>query len=136
LSDRDLDKQKTAEARAAMKRGEIPPVLAKAPPELRNQVASEQRSLFTLNIIDTQDEDGDTVEILLDGISYGDVVLSHTGAALTIPLKPHSSARLGIVATRDGGGGGITFGAISSLGEVRTRVMSVGEKEEWVISWK
>ena len=38
-----------------------------------------------------------------------------------------------VSATADGGGG-VTVGFVSSLGEARTRVMQVGESEEWQVT--
>ncbi len=136
VSRNDLDTEATAKARSALQRNEVPPVLANAAPEIRQQVLSGERSLFTMRIVDSAIEDGDAVSLSLEGVPYGEVVLSHAGAQVTVALKVGSTVRLRITAVRDGGGGGVTFGATSSLGEVRTRVMSVGEYEEWTIAFK
>jgi len=135
VTDRDLDKAATENAKSALQRGEIPPSFAKDSDETRRQVQSGEQALFTLRIIDIFEEDGDAVSIFLDGVPYGEIQLSHSGATLTLALKRNAEAHLRIVATHDGGGG-VTFGAASSLGEVLTRVMAVGDSEEWTISCK
>ena len=83
----------------------------------------------------TKDEDGDTVKISLNDIPFGEIVLSNSGAKLTIPLKKGDATKITCLASADGGGG-VTFRAISSTGELRTRVMALGESESWTISFK
>lgn len=135
VSDKDLDKEATENARMALKRGEIPPSLAEAPEQTRKEVLAGESALFKLHIIDSVAEDGDAVTVYMNGAPYGEIILSHAGADLTVALKRDSTAQLRIVATHDGGGG-VTFGASSSLGEVRTRVMKIGDSEDWLISYK
>ena len=136
VSDRDLDMEATEKAKAALKQGRIPPSLANAPERTRQELLSGEQSLYSVRLLDFADEDGDAVKILLNDVPFGDLVLSNLGAKLTIPLKKGVTTKITCLATVDGGGGGVTFRAISSSGELRTRVMAVGESESWTISFK
>lgn len=136
VSDTDLDRDATVQAKAALNRGEIPPSLATVPEGTRQQIASGEASLYSVRLLDFQDEDGDAVKILLNDIPFGELVLSNSGAKLTIPLKKGATTKITCLASQDGGGGGVTFRAISSVGEMRTRVMAVGESESWTVSLK
>ncbi len=111
------------------------PDLAAAPSALRQAIADGSMSLFTFRFFDWADQDGDIVDLLVDGVPVGRVTISHAGAELTIPLKPGHTHRLEVVGIHDGGGG-ITFGAQSSVGEMRTRSMTPGETEVWTIGFK
>jgi hypothetical protein len=50
-------------------------------------------------------------------------------------LKKGATTKITCLASQDGGGG-VTFRAISSVGEMRTRVMAVGESETWTVAFK
>jgi hypothetical protein len=135
VSDRDLDVDATAKAKAALSRGEILPVLATTSEQVRREIASGEQSLYTVRILDFLDEDGDAVKIFVNDIPFGEVILSNSGAKLTIPLKKGATTKITCLASQDGGGG-VTFRAISSVGEMRTRVMAVGESETWTVAFK
>jgi hypothetical protein len=164
---RDIDRDATEAARAALATGRIPElgpsptdaerdqvrravetavpraapaarqraanVLAHATPAVRTALVERRQSIFRLRVLDTVAEDGDVVWLSLDGVPFGALELSNAGAELSIALPMGTTAHLLVVAERDGGGG-VTFGAISSLGEIRTRVMNVGEREEWTVA--
>ncbi len=132
LSSSDLDHDATEQAKSALARGEVPAVLRNAPLETRQQIASGEQQLYSVRLLDFADEDGDAVSIAINGVSLGELTLANAGARLTIPLKPGAPASISITAVRDGGGG-VTFRAISSRGELRTRVMAVGESETWAV---
>jgi hypothetical protein len=135
VSDRDLDVDATAKAKAALSRGEILPVLATTSEQVRREIASGEQSLYTVRILDFLDEDGDAVKIFVNDVPFGEVILSNSGAKLTIPLKKGATTKITCLASQDGGGG-VTFRAISSVGEMRTRVMAVGESETWTVAFK
>ena len=107
--------------------------LAQDSPELAQELQSGRRTLYRLHLVDFLTQDGDEVALFVDGISQGPVSLANAGTEILIPLTPGSSAQIRVVATRDGGGG-VTFGLVSSLGEARTRVMHVGESEQWQVT--
>lgn len=135
VSDRDLDSEATESAKAALKKGQIPPSLANVPEKTRQEILSGEQSLYSVRLLDFADEDGDAVKISLNDVPFGNIVLSKLGAKLTIPLKKGVTTKITCLATADGGGG-VTFRAVSSTGELRTRVMAIGESESWTISFK
>ncbi len=110
-------------------------LLSAAPQSARDGLVDGSVSLFTFRLIDFVAEDGDVVDIAVDGAVLARVTLSHSGAVLTLPLKPGQQHALTVTAVFDGGGG-VTFGAQSSAGEIRTRVMSVGESDTRTIGFK
>ncbi len=122
-----------------------------APPELVNPPASAPQSaltpqgqaavradgysMFQMQLIDDCAEDGDVVQISVDGVPVSFLSLSHAGATLEIPLKKGESHTITVTATRDGGGG-VTLGLRTSMGDVISRNMQVGESETWTIGFK
>jgi hypothetical protein len=135
LSAKDLDADETKKAQEAIRRGEIPELLSKAPEKIRQEVLSGVQALYAVNLLDYADEDGDTITVLVNGVSVGEVSLLNQGTKLSIPLRPGENAEITCIATRDGGGG-VTFRALSSMGEMRTRTMAVGESETWTVAFK
>lgn len=135
VSTGDLDRKATERARAMLSAGEIPPELASAGPEVRAAVGSGQMGLLTLRMLDFAAVDGDVIDVSVEGKVLGRIALDHTEASLTIPLKVGRDQSLKISAVHDGGGG-VTFAARSSVGEIRTRVMGVGESDVWTVSFR
>jgi hypothetical protein len=106
--------------------------LAKISPKMAADVQSGRRVLYRVYLLDFLAEDGDHVELFVDGASFGDTTLKGAGTSFLIPLAPGTPAFLKLLATADGGGG-VTVGFISSLGEARTRVMQVGDFDQWQV---
>lgn len=131
----DLDRAKTEAAVTALKAGKIPPELEKAPQSVRDAVRDGRMSLFTVLLMDFAAEDGDVVDVYVDGLPVGQVELSNAGNTLSIPLTSGKQHSFRVTAVQDGGGG-VTFGARSSAGEMTTRVMGVGESETWTITFR
>ena len=132
LTSQDLDLEATERAKITLAHGEIPPILRNTPVETQRQVASGERQLYSVRLMDFADEDGDAVSVTVNGISLGELILANAGARLTIPLKPGEGTSISITAVRDGTGG-VTFRALSSRGEMRTRTMALGESETWTV---
>lgn len=107
-------------------------LVEKAPEATRQDLASGRQVIYTLHVLDNLAEDADQVEVMVDGVSFGTVTLTNLGQDVLIPLKPGAQAQVRAVARFDGGGG-VTFGASSSLGEVRSRIMAVGESDDWTV---
>lgn len=135
VADADINQELTAQARAELQKGATPSVLLPFSEKLRQEILNGESALYMLRIYDSADDDGDEVDLFIDGAYFAHLVLSNAGNTLTIPLNKHQTTTVRIVASRDGQGG-VTMGAYSSLGETRTRVMSVGESEEWQISYR
>lgn len=91
LSSQDLDLEATEQAKSALARGEVPPVLRNAPLETRRQIASGEQQLYSVRLMDFADEDGDAVSIAVNGLPFGELALANAGARLTIPSSPASA---------------------------------------------
>ena len=122
----------SAAGQAAQAAGKVSDSL---PAPVKDALKEGRMGLFTLHILDWCMEDGDVVALSVDGMPIGQVMITHAGADITIPLKQGQSQTLTVTAVHDGGGG-VTFGASSSLGDMRTRSMAVGESETWIISFE
>jgi hypothetical protein len=99
-------------------------------PRLIEQIKSGDLKFFAVRLIDNVAEDGDIVEIALDGKKVGQIRLSHLGATIHIPLNQNAQHTLEILAILDGGGG-VTLGASTSTGSVYSKVLQVGESDIW-----
>jgi len=108
-------------------------VLAAAPAETRAALADGSQVIYSLHVLDDVVEDGDVVEIFVNGTSYGQVTLSSAGQDILIPLPAGTTAKVRAVAVQDGGGG-VTFGVTTSQGEIRSTVMAVGQSDDWSVS--
>ena len=108
-------------------------ILADAPAETRAAIASGHTVIYSLHILDDVVEDGDVVEIFVNGTSYGHVALSSGGQDVLIPLPVGTTAKVHALATQDGGGG-VTFGVTTSQGEIRSTVMAVGQSDDWSVT--
>ncbi|MBI2386088.1 MAG: hypothetical protein HYV14_08740 [Elusimicrobia bacterium] len=133
-----------AENRASSPLPVVPPELAapaaSAPQSVltaqgHEAVRSDGWSIFSMRLIDDVDQDGDVVQILVDGVPVSYLALTHGGATLEIPLKKGESHRVTVKAVRDGVGG-VTLGLQTSAGTVVSRRMLVGETDSWTIDYK
>jgi hypothetical protein len=109
--------------------------LSQDAPKMSQELQSGRRVLYRVHLLDYLAQDGDVVEVFVDGISLGAVSLANAGTEVLIPLTSGASAQMKVVAIADGGGG-VTFGMVSSLNEAKTRVMQVGEFEQWTVAVK
>ncbi|MEM7315502.1 MAG: hypothetical protein AAF497_20355, partial [Planctomycetota bacterium] len=95
-------------------------------PELVTALKNGRQEFFEVYVFDCCDEDGDVVEILLNGKLFATVPITHDGTSVTLPLEKGSNdvAMRGI---RDGGGG-VTVSLRSSRGDYYCRSMRVGQE--------
>lgn len=100
------------------------PATSAALPEKLN---AQQSRLFRIKLRDCAAEDGDVVDIMLNGATYATVPLTNAGAALTIPLENATPNNLVLRGMRDGGGG-ITIEFITSQGSYFCGAMTEGEE--------
>jgi hypothetical protein len=107
--------------------------LAKTSPKAAEDVKSGRSVLYRVYLLDFLAEDGDRVELSVDGASYGDLYLKNAGQEVLIPLTRGVPSEMNLLATADGGGG-VTVGFVSSLGEARTRTLQVGQSEQWQVT--
>ena len=102
---------------------------------MKKDLESGKRVLYRVHLLDFLQQDNDEVALFVDNVCLGPVALSNRGTEMLIPLASEKTSRMRVVATRDGGGG-VTFGLVSSIGEAKTRVMQTGEVEEWWVRFK
>lgn len=86
----------------------------------------EGGELYRIQLFDACAEDGDVVEVLVNGALFATVPITHEGSVLSIPLARgnNSVAIRGVV----DGGGGVTVAFRTSRGEYFARPMGVGEE--------
>lgn len=104
-------------------------------PEAAKAVTGDGFTMFQMQLIDDCAEDGDVVQVFVDGVPMGFLSLSHSGASLNIPLKKGETHKITITAVRDGGGG-VTLGLRTSIGDVVSRNLMVGQSDTWDIGFK
>ncbi len=81
---------------------------------------------FRLRLFDCCDEDGDVVDLSVDGCSYGAVPLTHEGTVISLPLTPGTTL-ITLRGVRDGGGS-ITVSFQTSQGDYFSQPLEVGEE--------
>jgi hypothetical protein len=91
---------------------------------LAPKIANDQLKFYTIQVWDTCAEDGDVVDIIVDGVVFASVALKHAPTSVSIPCGEGSS--IGIGATHDGGGG-VTLGVSTSAGQFFTPILRPGE---------
>ncbi len=122
-----------APAPAAETEQAVRQMLAQAPEETRAGIADGRQVVYSLHVLDDIAEDGDIVEIFVNGTSYGRVLLSNAGQDVLIPLPAGTNAQVHVLAVQDGGGG-VTFGVTTSQGEIRSTVMPEGGSDDWSVT--
>jgi hypothetical protein len=85
-----------------------------------------RQEFFKLQISDCCDEDGDVVEILINGSSFATIPLTNAGMTLSVPLL-RGKNMLTLRGIKDGSGG-ITVSFQSSQGNYYSRSMKVGQE--------
>lgn len=100
-----------------------------AQPAIPGSMLAEKRTLRFVHIrlYDSCDEDGDVVDVLVDGQRFATVPLTHRGALLSVPVHSAGPTSLAIRGAVDGSGG-ITVGCQTSEGQGFTRVLRFGEE--------
>jgi len=91
-------------------------------------LAADQSDLYQLYMYDNCAEDGDVVDVYIDGARFATVPITHQGATLTVPIARGSQSVVSLMGVHDGGGG-ITVAFRSSEGDYFTRPMQTGEQQ-------
>ena len=148
LSRSDLKRSATRKVRVALGRGDVITATAELqsaqslpsaaqnpdarPPEiaadsvLAKSLKEGEQELFEIELFDCCDEDGDIVEVKVNGTSFATVPIVHGGTKLSIPLKQGNNT-VSIRGVRDGGGG-VTLSFRTSRGDYYARPMRVGQE--------
>ena len=93
---------------------------------LRNEIATGDTKFFHIHLRDSCRNDGDVVEILINGQPTFLVPITNAGATLSVPLTRGNATVISVRGVYDGGGG-ITVACRSSRGEGFVRVMANGD---------
>ena len=102
-----------------------PPILT-ADSELATALKDGRKELYQIELFDCCHEDGDIVEVLVNGSSFATVPIMHGGTMLSIPLDRGNNT-VTVRGVKDGGGG-VTLSFRTSRGDYFARYMDVGEE--------
>lgn len=94
--------------------------------EMATAIKEGRKELYQIELFDCCHEDGDIVEVLVNGKSFAAVPIMHQGTMVSIPLDRGSNV-ITVRGVKDGGGG-VTVSFRTSRGEYFARYMSVGEE--------
>ena len=89
-------------------------------------ITEGRQELYQIELFDCCDEDGDIIEVLVNGQSFATVPIMHQGTMVAIPLERGNNT-ITVRGVKDGGGG-VTVSFRTSRGEYFARYMSVGEE--------
>ena len=148
VSATDLDRNATQQVRTALRRSDVMTATAALqsaqglptasqnpdvqPPQivadsaLATALQNGRSELYNIELFDCCDEDGDIVEVIVNGASFATVPITHGGTMLSIPLERGSNT-VTIRGVKDGGGG-VTVSFRTSRGDYFARYMDVGEE--------
>ena len=94
---------------------------------MQQKILSGDTKFFHIYLYDCCDEDGDVVEVILNGEVFAVVPITHAGATLSVPVGG-SGTSVSLRGVRDGGGG-ITVACRTSQGDFFTKSMTPGETQ-------
>ncbi len=130
LGVQDEDLATTKAVKESLLKGEVPKILEQAAPEIKTKILSGEMSFYKFKVFDSVHEDGDIVEIFINGMPFGYIDMNNDGTTISLPLAAGQLQNVAVKGVRDGGGG-ITFGAQTSSGEIHLRVLDVGETDSF-----
>lgn len=96
-------------------------------PEMQEQIRRGETEFYRLTLWDCCDEDGDIIDVIVNGKIFARVPLTRAGATVSIPVTRGQSTVIRVRAQYDGGGG-VTVGCRSSRGDGFLRAMRIGEE--------
>jgi len=97
-------------------------------PGMSAAVLSGDAQFVHVFLYDCCAEDGDIADVIVDGVPYCTVPLTHAGVTVAIPIT-QTAGTISIRGAFDGDGGGVTVGARTSQGDFFMRALNVGETE-------
>ena len=104
----------------------LPTVTTKLSEGLKQELLQGDASFYHVYLYDSCDEDGDIVELIVDGVPFAVVPITHRGSTLSVPVSSTRSTAIQIRGIRDGTGG-ITVACRTSTGEYFMQVLREGE---------
>lgn len=97
-------------------------------PEMELQLRRGELNFFRIFLCDSCAEDGDVVDVIVNGHRYATVPITNQGAYLSLPLPASGAGQVVIRGVVDGGGG-ITVGCETSLGQAFLGVLEPGQEQ-------
>lgn len=94
---------------------------------MQQQILSGDTKFFHIYLYDCCDEDGDVVDVVIDGEVFARVPITHAGATLSVPVGGQGTT-ISLRGVRDGMGG-ITVACRTSQGDFFTKSMLVNETQ-------
>ena len=94
-------------------------------PDLASALEQGRKELFQIELFDCCQEDGDVVEVFVNGSPFATVPIINAGTLLSMPLSPGENT-ITIQGTQDGRGG-VTLSFRTSRGDFFARRMRVGQ---------
>ena len=128
ISGSDYDRLTTTRIRRSLDSGVIPQLLEKSSASLVEKIKQGEMKFYSFKILDSIDDEGDEVEISIDGQIFSTFILSQAEVRLSIPIEFGKSKLLAIKAVRDAGDG-ITFGARVMNAEFLLDNIRLGESD-------
>lgn len=128
ISGADYDKQTTSRIKSSLESGVVPQMLEKSSSKLVEKIKNGEMKFYSFKVLDSIDDDGDIVEIFIDGESFSTFVLSKSESKLSVPIEFGKSKLITVKAVRDAGDG-ITFGAKLINAEFMLDNLLVGESD-------
>lgn len=110
ISNGDFDKSTTVGARKDLENGITPAFMEKSSAVILQKVKNGEMKFYSFTVLESIDDNGDEVQIFIDGLAYTPVVLSRTETKISVPIEFGKSKLITIKAVRDAGDG-ISFGA-------------------------
>ena len=104
-----------------------PPELV-AGASLSNDLKNGKAELYQIELFDCCYEDGDVIEVIVNGNSFATVPITNGGTMVSVPLARGNNT-IGIRAVTDGGGG-VTVSFRTSRGDYFAQSMSVGTEHQ------
>ena len=104
----------------------LSPALPQLSANMKSQLVSGNAEFYTVYLRDCCDEDGDIVEVCVDGVPLSVVPLTHQEVRVSIPVSSAGTSRISLRGVLDGGGG-ITVAWRTSQGTFFHRSIREGE---------
>ena len=104
---------------------DVQPPQMVAASEMATALEQGRRELYEIELFDCCEEDGDSVEVIVNGALFATIPITQAGSLLSVPLQQGPNV-LTIRGVEDGGGG-ITLSFRTSRGDYFARAMQVGE---------
>lgn len=121
-----MDAQKNLIDSASFDGLPVTPVRPSLSDGMRDEIVRGDTRFFHIFLHDSCAEDGDVVDLLINGRRFVTVPITHAGTTLSVPLNA------GVVVSVRGvldGGGGITVACRTSLGQGFVRDLAEGEEQ-------